>query len=334
MAYLIFLSILEMETITLDLEVLPSPTTQAGSDSAPSSSPSSSSLRYCLASSGTEDNQPSFHIKKSWPKSFQGPWELMPVDIRSAISNGKRPSTAARPQMVRVVADEMKKFEANPTRSQCLTVCRNIVCQYPNGLADQLDNGQLLGSGYTSLLIQVKNRIENLNHTSSFQQHRSSVHVKKRGPTDTYGCTRFQPSLPPEETEETLETKRQKTEGIYSRDGINGAERAGIKQLMETTFYLQWCHINALPAPTIADLKTKWPYLFTQKGLYSHFELLTDIPVLHTLELAMKECGRAITELFKTKPTMQESRKFSLWVKMSSCHLVSSSFRWLTSLRP
>ncbi|CAJ1069579.1 uncharacterized protein LOC119500207 isoform X2 [Xyrichtys novacula] len=293
---------LETEAITLDLQILPSPTTAESSDStgktvhfsepdhsssysqsslftnlssssptSPFSSPSTSSVLSC---SGTEDSQTSSHIRKDWPESFQVPWNQMPADIRSAISDGKRPSPAARRQM-----------------------------QYPNSFADQIENGTLLGNGYTSLLIQVKTRVENLNRNSSFRQHRSSGKGHKRGPTDTYGCTRFQPSLPPEETEETVESKRQKLEEIYSRDGINGADRAEVKQLMETTFYLQRCHINALPAPTTEALKTKWPYLFTQKGLYSHFEFLTDIPVLRTLELAMEECSRAIMEFFKTKPT-------------------------------
>ncbi|GAA6086497.1 mpv17-like protein 2 isoform X1, partial [Tachysurus ichikawai] len=53
-----------------------------------------------------------------------------------------------------------------------------------------------------SLLIQVKTRIENLSRTTSFRQHRSSVHGVKRGPTDTYGCVRFQPDLPLEEMDE------------------------------------------------------------------------------------------------------------------------------------
>lgn len=229
---------------------------------------------------------------------FSGAMEPHPADIRSAISDGKMPSPAA----------EIRKNEANPTRAQCLTVCRNIARQYPNSFADQLDNGQLLGSGYTSLLTQVKNRIENLNRNSSFRQPRSCGNAKKRGTTDMYGCTRFQPSLPPDETENTMESKRQKLQEIYSQEGINGADRAEIKQLMETTFYLQQCHINVLPAPTIEDSK-KWPYLFCQEGLYSHFELLTDIPVLRTLELAMEECGMAIIEFFKTKPSDAELKK-------------------------
>lgn len=174
-----FLSILKTETITLDLQVLPSPTTADSCNSAPLSSPSSSSLLSSSASIGTEDSEPSNHIRKSWPESFQVPWNLMPVDIRSAISDAKRPSPAARRHMVRVIVDEMRKNEPNPTRSQCLTVCRNLVRQHQNSFADQLDNGQLLGSGYTSLLMQVKNRIDNLNRTSSVRQHRSSGHGQK-----------------------------------------------------------------------------------------------------------------------------------------------------------
>lgn len=180
---------------------------------------------------------------------FSGAMEPHPADIRSAISDGKRSSPTAQRQMARVLADEMRKNEANSTRAQSLTVCRRIARQYPNIFADQLDNGQLLGSGYTSLLTQVKNRIENLNRNSSFRQHLSCGNAKKKGTTDTYGCTRFQPSLPAEESKNTVESKRQKLQEIYSQEGINGADRAEIKQLMETTFYLQRCHMNVLPAP-------------------------------------------------------------------------------------
>lgn len=36
----------------------------------------------------------------------------------------------------------------------------------------------------------------------------------------------------------------------------------------------------------------------------------------------------------RLNPTMQEWGKLTLWVKMSSCHFVSSSFSWRTSQRP
>lgn len=179
----------------------------------------------------------------------------MPQEIRSAIADGKRPKPVERRQMVRVLADEMRKYEANPTRAQCLTVVRNIIRQYPKSFADIAPDGSLLCGGYTSLLIQVKNRIENVNRDGSFSWHRTST--GKRGPTDTYGCTRFQPELPPEETDHTVEQHRQRLEEIYRQEGRGRAERAEVKNLMKLIFSLQRCHINTIPPPDIEDMKSK-----------------------------------------------------------------------------
>ncbi|KAK0156640.1 hypothetical protein N1851_000115 [Merluccius polli] len=181
-------------------------------------------------------------ISTSWPEKFQVPWDRMPLEIRSAIANGKRPTPAERRQMVKVLVDEIRKCEANPTRSQCLT---------------------------------VKTRIENINRESSFTSHQTSrasgsSSGHKRGPTDTYGCTRFQPELPPGETDDTVEQKCTRLEEIYSQEVAGGIQRAEVSSLMETTFYL----LNAFPAPSTEDIRSKWPYLFNQRCIYAHFELL------------------------------------------------------------
>lgn len=227
----------------------------------------------------------------------------MPTEIQTAVSSGKRPKPPERRQMVRILVNEMRKFELCPTRAQCLTVCRNIIRQYPNSFADIFPDGSLMAGGYTSLLIQVKTRIENLNRESNYMHHRASASNSgfKRGPTDTYGCVRFQPSLPPEETVETVEEKRQRLQEIYSQEGMGGIERAEVKNLMETTFCLQRQHLNATPSASVQDLRNQWPYLFNQKSIFSHFQLLTDINILRALELSMAECGEAITEYFKLK---------------------------------
>ncbi|XP_072320750.1 uncharacterized protein [Eucyclogobius newberryi] len=295
------------ESITLNLEDV---TCALADDTiiVPIPSPCSSSSSCHPFSSESEESPGTSQILKTWPETFQVPWNLMPADIQSAIVEEKRASPGGRRQMVRIIADKMRKNELNPTRAQCAVVCRNIVRQYPKTFADQMSSGQIVGGGYDSLLLQIKNRIENINRPTSFRQHRSS-NGKKRGPTDTYGCTRFQPALPPEETEETQETKRKQLLEIYAREGMNGGERADVKETMNVTFALQRLHINALPSPNIAELKTKWPYLFTRKGLFSHFELLTDISVLSTLEMAMEECGKAIIEFFKIKPTNKQVKE-------------------------
>ena len=75
---------------------------------------------------------------------------------------------------------------------------------------------------------------------------------------------------------------------------------------MELTFFLQRRHINTLPPPDIEDVKSKWPFLFTPRYMYAHLELLTDVNVLHSLQLNMEECGSVITDYFRAKPTIQK----------------------------
>lgn len=124
----------------------------------------------------------------------------------------------------------------------------------------------------------------------------------QRGPTDTYGCVRFQPQLPPEETKETIEAKRQRLQDIYSKEGTTGIEKVEIQNLMETTFCLQRQHLNSTPAPSVDDIQSTGPYLFNQKSICAHFHLLTEIDILHALEMSMEECGKAILKYFKSRP--------------------------------
>lgn len=283
--------------ITLDLQAISSPCSSysQSSSSSPLSSPAPDS-QACMSFPPA--------ISKTWPTTFLVPWDRMPPEIQSAISAGKRPKPAERRQMVRVLVDEIRKYELNPTRSQCITVCQNIVRQYPNSFADQFPNGALIAGGYTSLLHQVKTRVENLNRESSFGHQRRTMTRSgcKRGPTDTYGCVRFQPHLPPEETTETIKAKRQRLQDIYSKEGTAGFEKLEVHNLMETTFCLQRKLLNSTPSPSIEDIRCQWPYLFNQRSICSHFHLLTEIDILHTLEMSMEECGKTIPEYFKSRP--------------------------------
>ncbi|KAI4889318.1 hypothetical protein NFI96_006059 [Prochilodus magdalenae] len=96
--------------------------------------------------------------------------------------------------------------------------------------------GVLIAGGFTSLLQQVKTRIENIN-----------------------------------------------------RGGCIGSVQWDAAGKLDLNIYQQ------------EDLKSKWPYLFTQRGIYANFELLTDVKVLQVLELSIQECGRAIVEYFGTQ---------------------------------
>ncbi|KAL4008055.1 hypothetical protein ACER0C_001907 [Sarotherodon galilaeus] len=312
----------ETDLVTLDLPMIPSSSSLLSSPAAP---PCSTPSGVLPLSNQEHDNSESCGqttlFRKQWAETFQVPWALMPMEIQAAVAEGKRPSPAARRQMVRILADEIRKHELNPTHAQCVTICRNIVRKYPQSFADLCDNGQLLEEDYISLVIQIKNRIDNLKRTSNFRHSRLSG--MKRGATNNYGCDRFEHGLLPEETNETVERKRQRLEEIYHQDGSNMVEKDEVKELMKVTFDLQRRQINALPVPAIRDLRDRWPYLFTHNGLYTHFELLTDIKVLRTLEVAMEECGPTILEVFSksTNPDIQSILSVGPKLELSFCIL-------------
>uniref|UniRef100_A0A3B3RC51 Uncharacterized protein n=1 Tax=Paramormyrops kingsleyae TaxID=1676925 RepID=A0A3B3RC51_9TELE len=268
--------------------------------------------RKLLSAWQNQANSPgSTGVSHSWAENFKVPWNVMPAGIQSAIENDQRPSPADRRQMIRILADEMKKHEENPTRSQCLTVTQQIVRRYPKVFADMVGDRQIVG-GYASLLSQLKVRIEHLNRKSTLSHHmtqRNEIgNTKKRSSTDSYGCTSWQPILPPGESYESIEVKRQRMEEIHRHEGISGAQRGDICKLMEETYCLQRKMINEIPSHTIADIRTKWPYLFAQRHIYGHFEMLTDKKVLRLLESSIQEGGPKIVQFFKEKPTNEDVR--------------------------
>ena len=136
-------------------------------------------------------------------------------------------------------------------------------------------------------------------------RHRASKKnaTKPGGPADTYGCTQWQPEHPTGETEESLEDKRQMLVEVFSSEGSSGLERAEVLTLMETTYYLQRKMINAYPGAPLDDVKQEWPYLFFPKSMCTHFERLTDVPIIQKIEAFLEEHGSSIMEFFKQNPT-------------------------------
>ena len=228
----------------------------------------------------------------------------MPAAIGKATADAKRPSPGVRRDMIKTVVDQMLVHEQNPTRATCHTIARMIVRDWPKSFADVGQKGDMLGDGCYSLLQQIKTRVEYKNRKQTLQTRRrrqrrpSNVAAEgaiamARGPVDQYGCVRWCPEeLPAGETEATLEETKQQLLNIYAEGGMGGAETA--EHLMERTYITMRQFINRLPAPAIAEIKEEWPFLFSQRGLFSHFSLLTDVSIQTKYEEAMNSKGSDI----------------------------------------
>ncbi|XP_034554468.1 uncharacterized protein LOC117823392 [Notolabrus celidotus] len=297
---------METPTVTLDLQSLPVEPAQI--NLSPLSSPLDTedgekhgSVSQEATPRTSRETSRTAIIPSTWPEHFEVPWHKMPEELRSAIANNKRPAPDKRRQMIRILVDEMKKYVDNPKRKEYMIICRNIVKQYPSSFADMTRRGVIIAGGFFSLLSQVKRRIENINRASLKEVITLQLAKRLRQSAFSYGCKQFQPGPPPEETSETVEQKRQQLQSIYRQEGADAGERAEVINLMKTTFCLQRSQINQTPSAFFEDLRNQWPYLFTERGIFCHFELLTDINVSHALELFIEECGQRIEKYLKTK---------------------------------
>lgn len=84
--------------------------------------------------------------------------------------------------MIRVVVDDMWKFEMNPSGAQCLIIARDIVREYRRSFMDTMDDGRTtVGTGFESLLCQIKTCIEHLNRNNILACNGSpNSHLKKQ----------------------------------------------------------------------------------------------------------------------------------------------------------
>ena len=242
----------------------------------------------------------------TWAQNFEVTWNEMPKGLKKALQQNKRPSPSDRRAFVRKVVEQMRTYHSNPNKAQTVCVARKIVQQYPSSFEDRVDEGERLGSGYHSLCMQLKTRIEHVNRSDTLHRLRkprkkldADKGAHSANPADKYGCVQWQPEdVPDDETEESLEEKRAQLEKLFEEKGPNAAQRAQVDKEMKETYYLQRKHINSKPA--ISELRQKWPFLFMQRYLCQHFETLTNIAVNTRLEEALNRKGERIRRYFES----------------------------------
>ena len=258
---------------------------------------SSSSLESPASASGVRTTPTStvfsFRVPgRVWYEDFRVDWSHMPQSILQAVADGVRPAPNARKDAIKVIVDQMREFDPNPSRAMVHAVVRGVIRQYPKSFADITKEGGMVGDGCASLLQQAKNRVEYKNRGNSLNRRRLEKRARTseaekagetpRGPVDQYGCIRWRPQeLPEGESEETLLEKKTQLKNIYSREGMSGAEKG--EALMKTTFIIQRRLMTMDPAPQMAVVKDEWPLIFSIRCLLSHFFLLTDVAIVEKL---------------------------------------------------
>nr|XP_042902941.1 uncharacterized protein LOC107454423 [Parasteatoda tepidariorum] len=262
-------------------------TTEATSTSATSTTPKNSAL--------------------DWAEEYSIPWQKMSVELTKDLKEGRRPSPANRKEFVNKIAQSIFKICAKPGKKNLSKIARKAIEAYPKSFSD-IWCDEVVAGGCESLTRTLVIKFENLNRRDSFSlQKRNLKRERKENPSTSvelsasanYGCLNWQPNvLPIGESPETQKEKQKEMLAISST--MKPSEDANERSLalLEATFYSQRKDINSLK--TITDLIGSWPLLFTEKGFFQHFKLLTGVNIPELLKKASESKIPRIINFFKS----------------------------------
>ncbi|KAI3351482.1 hypothetical protein L3Q82_020330 [Scortum barcoo] len=196
------------------------------------------------SSSSTSASSPG--LDTQWDDNFEIPWSKFPEEVTHALERGKRPGPKLRRQMVRIVVTEMMEKCPHVGKKHSTDVARKMVAKYPNSLQDVIE-GDIVGTGYHSLVKQLQNRIENVRRTSTPKirkrkhqtddsDHTDEIPLEERAAMqDIYGCIKWNVKfLPCEETQESQQQKMEKLKVMFQHSDANPEEGKRLLNYMTT----------------------------------------------------------------------------------------------------
>uniref|UniRef100_A0A8C5PWW2 Uncharacterized protein n=1 Tax=Leptobrachium leishanense TaxID=445787 RepID=A0A8C5PWW2_9ANUR len=218
-----------------------------------------------------------------WADNFQIQWDKLPEELTQLLERGERPSPRMRREIVRFVVSEMMKKSSCPSKRNSTEVAKKMLAKYPRSLQDVIE-GEVIGSGYYSLVKQLQYRIDNVKRCTTpkirKRKHGTSASDTDEVPPeqraaiqDCYGCVNWDLKfLPVGETPESQQEKKEKLKIMSQQTDLSPEE---VKDLMRLTFYTQRKQVNQ--GKNIIHLSEEWPFLFKELGMAVHFKELTGI---------------------------------------------------------
>lgn len=201
---------------------------------------------------------------QEWLWNYQVPWQKLPKSYQDVLDEGKRLSSDARREFVRILSNDISTYNKRPGLKCLKMVCAKVVDKYPKTFLDVDICGNQIGCGYGKLLNQVQCRLGN-----EFKKDYHKINTKS-----VASATTDQSPEAEIENEAEQETKKIKLQKMHI-EVSNDIEKA--HELMNETHTLR--HKEVLIKKS-SDLQKLWPYLFTDAAfLRKDFYLLTKAEV-------------------------------------------------------
>ena len=97
----------------------------------------------------------------AWAMNFQIPWLKMPAYIKIKLETNKKVTETEKLEIIRIICNEMKGSCPYASMTSVDMVCKSIVEKYPETFIERNYNGEVNGSGYGKLKLQIYNRMRN-----------------------------------------------------------------------------------------------------------------------------------------------------------------------------
>jgi len=261
----------------------------------------------------------------------------MPAGVRKAIMSQKRPIVREREDMVQRIVDHCRDTVPNLHRAMFDTVADDLVEMYPDSFKDTLP---VSSKGSDSLRAQFKVKFDNDKRPLKLSfKERECPNIPA-----AYGCISWRPSLPDDESEDSLLQRKKTLQDIFKLTKKQWDWKV-IKGHMDATFSLQRRDINGPeevngpsnakkrkrseaqetdeslpPKMTVVQISQEWPFLFKARGLNHHFLQLTGIDFREKFCSFIRQEGNVLVEFLackneslakiKRKMTRAEARSF------------------------
>ncbi|KAK3505890.1 hypothetical protein QTP70_019449, partial [Hemibagrus guttatus] len=155
-----------------------------------------------------------------------------------------------------------------PSKQSSTAIAKKMVAKYPASLQDVIE-GDIVGSGYHSLVKQMQNRIENVKRPNVRKIRKRSrtedsdteeiPAERKAAVQDTYGCVNWDFKLMP--LNETKESQLDKQERMKIKSKTTNADPE-VSNFLKATYFSQRKDINN--GASIQQLCENWPFLFQE----------------------------------------------------------------------
>lgn len=137
----------------------------------------------------------------------------MPLSTRKLLDTKQRPSAAERRGGIRIVVAEILSVCKKTGKRHIAEIARKMVIQYPKSFRDEIE-GQVVGTGYDSLIKQLMSRIDNYTRLQAPPAKKrtsesGSPDSVKKGRKDEYGCVNSKPVLLAGETKQLQKQKQE-----------------------------------------------------------------------------------------------------------------------------